>query len=104
MKNKWAAALGVSFLTVLSLACVTLTAPFATATPAGEPTYPEIERVPLADAKAAFDAGTAVFVDVRTAASYNQSHVPGALSIPLNQIENRLDELDASQWIITYCT
>jgi hypothetical protein len=30
--------------------------------------------------------------------------VSGALSIPLDQIENRLDELDTSQWIITYCT
>jgi rhodanese-like protein len=72
----------------------------------GEPQIPESEvpRVPLEDAKAAFDSGTAVFVDVRGAGSYEESHVPGALSIPLPEIETRLGELDPQQWIITYCT
>ncbi len=69
-----------------------------------EPTFPEIERVPLEDAKAAYAAGSAVFVDVRSSAEYDQSHIPGALSIPVNELEGRLDELDKSQWIITYCT
>lgn len=76
-------------------------APVAQAT---ENTYPEIQRVSLEDARAAYDDGTAVFVDVRDAASYAESHVTGALSIPLDDIESRLNELDRSQWIITYCT
>ncbi len=69
-----------------------------------EETYPEIERVSLEDAKAAFDAGTAVFVDVRGVDAYNMSHIPGSLSIPLAELESRLGELDPNQWIITYCT
>ncbi len=64
----------------------------------------EVRRVSLADAKAAFDAGSAVFVDVRPAASFESSHIPGALSIPLNDLASHLDELDPSSWIITYCT
>ena len=69
-----------------------------------EETYPEIERVSLKDAKAALDAGTAVFVDVRGVEAYNISHIPGSLSIPLAELESRLTELDPNQWIITYCT
>ena len=75
-----------------------------TATPVVEDTYPEIPRVSLADAKAAYDTGTAVFVDVRDAQSYAQSHIKGALSIPLTELPNRLNELKPSDWIITYCT
>ena len=69
-----------------------------------EETYPEIERVSLADAKAALDAGSAVFVDVRIAEAYAVDHVPGALNIPLGELETRLTELDSHQWIIIYCT
>ena len=69
-----------------------------------EETYPEIERVSLEDAKAALDAGTAVFVDVRGVDAYDMSHIPGSLSIPLAELESRLAELDPNQWIITYCT
>ncbi len=69
-----------------------------------EETYPEIKRVSLDDAKAAFDAGTAVFVDVRGAEVYAMSHIAGSLSIPLAEIETRLGELDKTKWIIPYCT
>jgi hypothetical protein len=69
-----------------------------------EESYPEIQRVPLEDAKTALDAGTAVFVDVRGDSSYAAGHIPSALSIPLTDLENRLDELDSADWIITYCT
>ena len=64
----------------------------------------ELQRVSLADAETALDSGTAVFVDVRGADVYAMSHIPGALSIPLAEIEMRLNELDPAQWIITYCT
>ncbi len=69
-----------------------------------EETYPEIPRVSLDDAKAAFDAGTAIFVDVRGEDVFAMSHIPGSLSIPLADLESRLAELDPKQWIITYCT
>ena len=69
-----------------------------------EETYPEIERVTLEDAKAAFDIGVAVFVDVRSADAHAMSRIPGALSIPLAELESRINQLDPNQWIITYCT
>lgn len=63
---------------------------------------PEIERVSLSDAKAAFDANSAVFLDVRDVESFNLSHIPGAFNIPLSNLLPRLGELDKTQWIITY--
>jgi hypothetical protein len=71
---------------------------------AADESDPEIERVSLADAKAAFDSGSAVFLDVRAADVYAASHVAGAQSIPWSEIETRLNELDPNQWIIPYCT
>jgi rhodanese-related sulfurtransferase len=64
----------------------------------------QVERVSLTDAKAAFDAGSAVFLDVRDSSAYNLSHIAGALSIPINDLPSRLSELNPSTWIITYCT
>jgi 3-mercaptopyruvate sulfurtransferase SseA len=66
--------------------------------------YPEVERVTVQDAKAAYDAGTAVFVDVRGDDLYNAGHIPGALSIAESEMESRFTELDPNAWIITYCT
>lgn len=62
----------------------------------------KVPRVSLADAKAAFDTHSAVFVDVRAAEAYAQAHIPGALSIPLAELPQRLGELDPAAWIITY--
>ena len=66
--------------------------------------HAEIMRVSLSESKDAFDSGTAVFVDVRGESYYERSHIPGALSIPLNEIELRRNELDPQDRILLYCT
>jgi hypothetical protein len=66
--------------------------------------FPEIIRVTLEEAKAAFDGKMAIFVDVRSADSFNTAHVPGAVNIPLAELEGRISELNPDNWIITYCT
>lgn len=63
-----------------------------------------IPRVRITDAKAALDAKTAVFVDVRDLDVYQINHINGAVNIPFGEIETRYRELDPNQWIITYCT
>jgi 3-mercaptopyruvate sulfurtransferase SseA len=62
----------------------------------------EVSRVSVMNAKAAYDLGSAVFVDVRTPEAYAESRIPGAVSIPLAELPDRLDELDKQAWIITY--
>jgi|AMWB02.1.fsa_nt_gi hypothetical protein len=66
--------------------------------------YPEIDRVSLSEALTAFNANTAIFVDVRSAESFNQSRIPGAVNIPLDQIETTIPDLERDAWIILYCT
>jgi hypothetical protein len=93
---------GTALLAVLLSACA---GPPQTETNAPAVEMPgEIQRIALEDSKAAFENGEATFLDVRSASSYAASHIPGALSIPLADLQSRMDELDPDQWIITYCT
>jgi 3-mercaptopyruvate sulfurtransferase SseA len=64
----------------------------------------EVQRVTLEESKAAFDNNSAVFLDVRSESSYAASHIPGAVLIPLAELQARINELDPDQWIVTYCT
>jgi len=61
-----------------------------------------IERVSPADAYAASKEQKAVIVDLRSAEEYSTGHVAGALSIPLQDLPNRISELNPDDWIITY--
>jgi len=72
--------------------------------PSAEGSYSQVSRVDLAQAKSAYDSGTAVFVDVRDQVYFDNGHIPGAVSIPLGEMQDRLDELDPNDWIILYCT
>jgi len=76
----------------------------------GQANYPlteaSVPRVSVSDAKAAFDNGEAIIVDVRNADAYTTGHIPGSISIPLGFFETDPSglNLDKAQWIITYCT
>lgn len=41
-------------------------------------------------------------VDARSAAQYEQGHIPGAISVPYDQVASRLDELPRDQDIVFY--
>ena len=62
-----------------------------------------VPRIALEAAKASLDAGTAVLVDVRSAAAYQQSHAVGAISMPSNEVAQRYKELPTDKLIILYC-
>jgi len=81
--------------------------PIFTQSPGDLPlTEAEVPRVSVEEAKAALDSGEAVIVDVRDPDAFEASHVAGAISIPLDELENNPAglNLDRDQWIITYCT
>ena len=48
-------------------------------------------------------SGEVVLIDVRPAEEYEHGHVPGALSLPIEQLEARLDELPTDRRIVAYC-
>jgi rhodanese-related sulfurtransferase len=47
--------------------------------------------------------GTVVVLDVRPVVEYEQGHVAGARSIPIDELERRLTELPLDQEIVAYC-
>jgi hypothetical protein len=75
-------------------------------TPVASPAipYPDIKRISLADAKAAFELKSAVFVDVRGEPYFSEGHIPGAISLTYDELSSRMGELDKNAWIIFYCT
>jgi len=106
---------------LLMLACTTLLP--GTPTPAPIPTtiteptssvlnenLPQAEadvpRISVEEARTALESGAAVIVDVRSAESFAETHMAGAISIPLSEFENNIEGigLEKDQWIITYCT
>ena len=47
--------------------------------------------------------GGARLVDVRTPQEFASGHLEGAVNIPLDQLPNRLDELDREGQVVVYC-
>jgi rhodanese-related sulfurtransferase len=47
--------------------------------------------------------GALAVLDVRPVEEYNAGHIPGALSIPLKELQLRLSDLPAGQEIVAYC-
>lgn len=48
-------------------------------------------------------SGRATVIDVRPAEEFAAGHIPGAVSIPLDELADRLAELPADQEIVAYC-
>lgn len=42
-------------------------------------------------------------IDVRTPLEYEQGHIPGAVNIPHDDIENHIDEIPKDRNIVVYC-
>jgi len=63
----------------------------------------ELEPVPREELLRRVRAGRAVVIDVRPREEYRAGHIPGALSIPLGELDKRLSELPARKEIVAYC-
>ncbi len=48
-------------------------------------------------------AGAPLVIDVRKPAEFGAAHVPGATNIPLDEIEQRLDEFRSDNGVLIYC-
>lgn len=62
------------------------------------------ERIDLAEAKAAFDKGDAVFVDTRNAEYFDKEHIKGSINIPAADLDKVLNKIPKGKKIIAYCS
>ena len=80
----------------------------------GEERLPEVEphrsrvarahdEVPQRELQSLLRRGEAVLIDVRPALEFEHGHIPGAISIPPGELEDRMKELPKGKRIIAYC-
>lgn len=89
---------GLLALLVLA-ACQGAAGPAAIAGPA------DVPRITPQELKAQLDAGEAVIVaDARSLEAFEMRHIAGAISVPLFEIADHLDELPHRAHVVFYCT
>jgi rhodanese-related sulfurtransferase/DNA-binding transcriptional ArsR family regulator len=62
-----------------------------------------LEPIPASQLLERARAGLVTVLDVRPPEEYAAGHLPGAINIPLKDLEKHLDELAPSQEIVAYC-
>ena len=63
----------------------------------------ELEQVPREELLRRAESGEVVVLDVRPAEEYAAGHIPGAVSVPVDQLADRLAELPADVEVVAYC-
>ncbi len=75
--------------------------------PAGDTDVAGIPLIRLAEAEALWHERSSLFLDVRSATDYEFGHVPGAVSFPEEEFEQRFPELrsrfERAAAIVVYC-
>lgn len=62
-----------------------------------------MEPVSRMELMARVELGGVTVIDVRPRDEFDMGHLPGAVCVPLDELEARLAELDAGQEIVAYC-
>jgi rhodanese-related sulfurtransferase len=63
----------------------------------------DFETVTIEELIEKFEAGRVTILDVRPEAEYQQGHIANAISIPIEELSERLKELPKRKEIIAYC-
>ena len=66
--------------------------------------YPDVPRLGVQESLTKQSQGQAILVDVRGTEYYEKSHATGAISIPEDEMGERMNELPRDKEIILYCT
>lgn len=61
------------------------------------------KNVSIEDAKQMIDNGEVVVLDVRTNEEYAAGHIPNAILIPVQELADRVDELDREETYLIVC-
>lgn len=63
----------------------------------------DLEPVPAAELLARAKKGLVTVLDVRPPEEFAAGHVPGAVNIPIHELERRLSELPKRKEVVAYC-
>ena len=63
----------------------------------------DLEPVPAADLLERVKQGLVTVLDVRPPEEFAAGHVPGAVNIPIHELERRLAELPKRKEVVAYC-
>ncbi|MCL5997399.1 MAG: metalloregulator ArsR/SmtB family transcription factor [Chloroflexi bacterium] len=63
----------------------------------------EFDQISAEELQQRLRDGDAILIDVRPVVEHQAGHLPGAVAMPLNELESRLDELPRDKTIIAYC-
>lgn len=66
-------------------------------------TKDDLEPVPAKELLGRVRKGLVTVLDVRPAEEYRSGHLPGAVNVPLSQLESRLNKLPKGKEIVAYC-
>ncbi len=62
-----------------------------------------INQISALEARNFINSKEALFVDIRDGVSFDRSHIPGALNLNSDNIENFVNDTDKSKKIVCYC-
>jgi hypothetical protein len=76
------------------------------AAPVSTPNVPSdgVRRVTTVELRDMLDKGTAVVIDTRGADAYKQNHIKGSISVPVDQVASRINDLPRDKMIVAYCS
>ena len=63
----------------------------------------DLEPVPVNELMERAGDGVVTVLDVRPEVEYEAGHIQGAISVPMDQLEDRVGELDPEREIVAYC-
>jgi rhodanese-related sulfurtransferase len=63
----------------------------------------DVDAIRRDELVARMKSGDVVLVDVRPGDEYDAGHIPGARSVPLDELEDRLAELPPEREVVAYC-
>jgi Spy/CpxP family protein refolding chaperone len=75
----------------------------STPTAAPEDELTKARRIPRDEAMSLVKQKKAVYIDVRSKDQFDDGHIPGAINIPLTDLQNRFKDLPPRKFLITYC-
>jgi rhodanese-related sulfurtransferase/predicted transcriptional regulator len=62
-----------------------------------------LEGITLSELKDRMDKGEVLLLDVRPKEEYEKAHIPGAVSIPIEELEDKLSSLPDNFDVVAYC-